>query len=115
MGDFSPKIAEALAFCEALSWIKSKGLSNVVFELDSLQVVQASVRKRKDLSYFGDVLEECFHICKDLRSHLIKFVKRSANMAAHRLAREAISMSERIEFSTVPAFLSNVIFQDLDQ
>ncbi|XP_074363333.1 uncharacterized protein LOC141703795 [Apium graveolens] len=40
-GIVDPKVAEALTFKEALSWLKRKGISCVNIELDSLAVVQA--------------------------------------------------------------------------
>lgn len=90
-----PKIAEAMAFREALSWIKKRDAPNLLFELDSLIVVHA-MRRRKlaDQSYFGAVISDCLIMMKDLRSSNIYFVKRSANVADHTVAREASSMSD---------------------
>lgn len=95
MGYFAPKIAEAMAFSEALSWVKSKNMVNVNFELDSLRVVKAIRWRGINISYIGSIIEDCSSILKDLMSHSILFVKRSANMAAHRIVRETISMSDR--------------------
>lgn len=101
MGDFEPKVAEATAFREALSWVKSKGLVKVVFVLDSLLVVQAIRVKGKDSSYF-----DSFRL-----SVSIHFFSRSSNMATHTML--AISMSDRKEWNSIPSFISNVIAQDL--
>lgn len=115
LGDFPPKIVEAMAFREALSWVKGKGMTIVIFELDSLLVVQAITRKRRDCSYFGDIIEDCSKNFKDLRSLSVQFVKDLANMAAHRVAtREVISLSGHREWNIVPSLLSNVIAYDLD-
>lgn len=109
-----PKIAEALAFREALSWIKRRNNTNVCFELDSLLVVQAMRRKTgADRSYFGDVISDCVSMLKDLRSCNVSFVRRLANEAAHTIAREACSMSGRKEWELTPLFLIEVIQNDL--
>lgn len=113
LGDLDPKIAEAMAFREALSWVKGNDMANVVFELDSMLVIQAIRKKCQDRSYFGDIIDDCSCIFKDLRSSKVRFVRRSANMTAHNIAREAISMPDRREWTSVPSFLSIVISQDL--
>lgn len=108
-GETDPKMAEVKAFREALLWVNTKSLEKVVFQLDALGVVQAWVRNRRDNSYFGDIIDDCICICKDLRSFSVKFVRRSANIAAHSIAREAISLTERKEWGLIPSFLSHVI------
>lgn len=54
-GIVEPKVAEALAFKEALSWLKRRGISCVYIELDSLNVVQAFDSKTRDSSYVGEI------------------------------------------------------------
>lgn len=114
LGDFEPKIAKAMAFREALSWLKSKGSVKVIFELDSLLVVQGARRKGRDLSYFGSIMDDCISVLKDVKSSSVHFAKRSANMAAHRIDREVISISDRKEWNFIPSFLINIISQDLE-
>lgn len=107
------KIVEAMAFREALSWLKNRKVNNVCLELDAQLVVQAMRRQRRDnFSYFGDIIKDCLDIVKDLRSSSIYFVRRSANVAVHMIAREASSMSDSKEWSSVPSFLSDVIDSD---
>lgn len=113
VGINDPKIAEALAFREALSWVKRREISNVLFELDSLTVVQAMKRRKgEDRSYFGALISDCAIIMKDLRSSCVYFVRRSANIAAHTIAREASSMSGPEEWLLTPSFLIDVIQND---
>ncbi|XP_074352647.1 uncharacterized protein LOC141691791 [Apium graveolens] len=114
MGAFEPKVAEAMAFREALSWVKERRATNIVFQLDSQLVVNAMKLKSKVNSYFGDIIEECSSIIKDLRSYSIRFVRRSANIAAHTIAREASSVSDCVEWTSVPHFLSGVLSHDLN-
>lgn len=40
-GVFSPRVAGALAMKKALSWVRGRNWLNVVYEGDSLEVIQA--------------------------------------------------------------------------
>lgn len=109
----NPKHVEALAFKEALSWLNKKRIPLVHIELYSLAVVQAFESKQLDSLYLGSIIEECHSIVKDLRSYSVYFVRRSANSAAHIIAREAGSMSDRKEWLSMPSFLIDVLSSDL--
>ena len=52
-------------------------------------------------------------LVKDLRSYSVYFVWRSANSAAHIIAREAGSMSDHKEWLFMPSFLIDVLSSDL--
>lgn len=112
-GISDPKLAEAMAFREALSWLKRKEVSKVYIELDALSVVQAFRNDLNDASYFGSLIQDCLSLSKDLRSLLVYYVRRSANVAAHCVAREASSLSGLKEWCSIPSFLIDVIYGDL--
>lgn len=112
-GVTDPKQAEAMDVKEALTWLKSKGINQVHIELDCLAVVQAINSKKTDMSYFGSIIADCKLIVQDLGSFSLYFVRRSANAAAHTLAREAGSLTERKEWCDVPFFLIDVVHNDL--
>ncbi|XP_030477880.1 uncharacterized protein LOC115694918 [Cannabis sativa] len=79
--------AEIISIKEALSWIKDSNLSNVVIETDCLTAVQA-LQSRIDMpSMFGIVVKDCKVLLSSLFNVTISHVKRSANKAAHYLAR----------------------------
>lgn len=82
-GALDPRVAEVLAFREALSWLKNMGRQQVYVELDSLNVVEALHSKTRDSSFIGTIIAYCSDVLKDLRSHLVYFVRRSANLEAH--------------------------------
>lgn len=105
------KMAEVLGFREAISWVRRLRIDNVFIELDSLAVVNA-FRKLRDESYFGSIVEDCRVMITDLRSYSVYFIRRSANIAAHTIAREAYSLSNREEWFSVPSFLINVLLND---
>lgn len=73
-GAFEPRVAEALAFREARSWLKKLDKQQVYIELDNLSVVEAIRTKSRDNSFFGSILIDCSDILKDLRSHYVYFV-----------------------------------------
>lgn len=112
-GALDPNIVEAMAFREALSWLKKRSVHHVHIELDSLTVVQAFDNKNKDSSYLGSIIADYHQLVKDLRSYSVYFVRRSANSAAHIIAREAGSMSDRKEWLSMPSFLIDVLSSDL--
>ncbi|KAM6558557.1 hypothetical protein CsatA_027796 [Cannabis sativa] len=95
---------------EALSWIKRKGWEDVIVETDSLMVVQALNSSIHMTSYFGLLVEDCRLILTTLKNVLISFVYRSANKAAHCLARESCSLSGCLfDELNAPSFLKNIV------
>ncbi|KAL8116399.1 hypothetical protein AgCh_022772 [Apium graveolens] len=112
VGDVRSEIAEAIAVKEALSWVKSTGWRWVVLESDCLTVVQALRSKISMSSPFGGIIAECRKMLLDLNIELL-FIKRSANMAAHYLARESRSFPGRVfDRRSVPIELQSILLAD---
>lgn len=110
----APVVAEAMAFKEALSWMDNRGWHEAVIESDCLSVVQAVRSKVPMKSYFGLVIEESRNLLQRLNKITLFFVKRSANMVTHQIARELYSLSGRIiDKSFVPSSILNCIALDL--
>lgn len=105
MGALDARVAEMLAFREALSWLKNMAYQDVYVELDSLIVVEAIRSKASDNSYFGTIIADCLEILKYLRSIGVYFIRRSSNLAAHAIARVASSLVMKSGFLH-PLFLS---------
>ncbi|KAJ8765888.1 hypothetical protein K2173_020404 [Erythroxylum novogranatense] len=89
IGSLSPKVAEAMAIKEALSWIQDKSWDHVVCESDSLEVVQAiQASSYEDFTSFGAMID---NIKQNIESWSgvcrVSAVPRSANTAAHVLAQ----------------------------
>lgn len=86
-GHIDSDATEALSIKEALSWIKTQNLHQVVIESDSLVTVQSIRNKTKLLSYFGRIVEDCRLLLYELRCNYVSlnFVKRSANIIVHYL------------------------------
>lgn len=96
-GSLNPETAEAIGIREALSWVKSKNWPATVVETDCLSVVQAIRCSSINLSYLGRVIDQCKQLLVDLKSRnvTLKFVKRSANLVAHYIARYSSSIADR--------------------
>ncbi|KAL8113779.1 hypothetical protein AgCh_020904 [Apium graveolens] len=75
-GKVTPEFAEAVGIHEALSWIKSKHLIDVVVETNCLVAVQAIRGTTTLFSYFGKVIEECRVLMKELKGKrvILKFL-----------------------------------------
>ncbi|KAM6593181.1 hypothetical protein CsatA_000884 [Cannabis sativa] len=112
-GHFEAAVVEAMGIKEALSWIKDKQWHDVQLETDCLVVVQAVHSSVLLRSPFGVVIQECKELLVSLKSVQIHFVKRSANKAAHYMARSSCFHSVRMfTESTAPVDLLNIVMVD---
>ncbi|KAL8131281.1 hypothetical protein AgCh_007272 [Apium graveolens] len=113
-GLVSAAMAEAVVIKEVISWIKRTGCSKVVVESDSLIVVQAIRSKTPMVSPLGQVVQSCRDMLAELNTVSLFFVKRSANMAAHALARLSYSFPDRVfDRRSIPVKVKNVLRSDL--
>ncbi|KAL8093147.1 hypothetical protein AgCh_035148 [Apium graveolens] len=114
-GMVSSIMVEALTIKEALSWIKIKGRSKVVVESDCLIAIQVIRSKTPMVSLLGQVVQSCRNILVKSNTVSLFFVKRSANMAAHELARLSCSFSDRVfDRSSIHIQVQNVLRDDLE-
>lgn len=112
-GSVRPEFAEAIAVKEALSWSQLNKWKEVVLESDCLAVVQAVRSSVNMVSPFGQVIKECREMLKILNIAVFH-IKRSANEAAHFLARESSSFPGRVfDGSSVPVNLVPILLKDL--
>nr|GLL40618.1 uncharacterized protein LOC109164833 [Ipomoea trifida] len=112
-GVCSPTEAETMAIRELLSWLKDQSPSQVLIETDALKVVQGLNSCSFD-SAFDLLLCDVRDLLRSFSRTFISFVKRSANRAAHLVAREALSLSDcRVWTDHPPSFLCNVLSSDL--
>ena len=101
-GSFGVREAEALGIREALSWIKEIQFPCVIIEMDCLQVFQALVEESAGLNVFGLIIEDCRTLVKSIGEVQFSFVRRSANFAAHSVARAASSLLGSQEWNIIP-------------
>ena len=110
---YSAEMAEGLAIKEALSWIKSQAWQEVVIESDCLAAVQAVRSKVRMRSPYGRIIEDCRRLLENQNTVSLLFIKRSANMAAHELARVSYSFPDRVfDRSSVPIGVENALIAD---
>lgn len=105
---------EALGVKEVLSWIKCSGGMNMEVETDNLVVVQAIRSSVQMPSGFGYCIDECRQLLSSLNNVRLCFVKRSANRAAHCLARSSWLNADRIfSDSSIPNDVHDAVINDL--
>ncbi|KAM7491441.1 hypothetical protein LguiA_034362 [Lonicera macranthoides] len=80
-------LAEALRCCEVLRWLKTAAHSDITVESVSLLLVNALNDNSASATYFSLIVNDCKALAREIFN--CSFVKRLANQAAHRLAREA--------------------------
>ncbi|KAL9426929.1 hypothetical protein AB3S75_033667 [Citrus x aurantiifolia] len=102
LGKFGAREAEALGVREALSWLKQLHLPRVIIEMDCLQVFKALSENHSNPNGFGLIIEECRFLMQNLREVQFSFVRRSANAAAHSVARVGGSKSDPSEWRVAP-------------
>ncbi|CAL1390121.1 unnamed protein product [Linum trigynum] len=93
-GVVDPYLAELLAVRDAISFVASRSLSQVIVEGDSEVVVNQIRQGVLEISVGGPVLRECRQILDSLSAYIeFRAVLRAANSAAHRVARKALLLS----------------------
>ena len=76
--------------------------------------VQLIRSKVKMISPFGHVVEECRRLLDEQNTVSLLFLKRSANMVAHELARASYSFPDRFfDRSSVPTEVDVALIADL--
>ena len=87
----------------------------MIIEVDSQIIVKALKRNTLDLLPFGLIIDDCKSYTKDIDQCHVSFVRRSANVAAHCLARAACSLSgQEVWVGTPPPLISDVLLSDLN-
>jgi hypothetical protein len=86
-----PKVAEVMAALHAILFSREVGFFDVVFEGDALQVVRDINSAPPYSSRIGHFIESINQELGCFRSSSVVFVPRECNVAAHTLAKEAVS------------------------
>ncbi|KAL8088671.1 hypothetical protein AgCh_038446 [Apium graveolens] len=110
-----PEMAEVIAIKEALSWTEKSPWQHITVESDCLLAVQSIRSKTPMLSPFGRMVKECRRLLPEQNTVSLSFIKRSANIVAHELARASYFFPDR-EFdrrSVVPIEVDVALKADL--
>lgn len=111
-GEVKAEFAEAMAVKEALSWSKEMGWRKVVVESDCLGVIP--IRSKVHMvSPVGKIILDCRRLVVESDTKL-SFIKRSANMVAHCLARQSCFFPGRVfDRRFVPVEVESMLLADL--
>jgi ribonuclease HI len=104
---------EATALLEAMREAYAKGLTNIIFESDSKVVVDAIHANYQGTSELYSILSSIRALLHCNANFEVKFSRRQANMAAHTLARAAISWSRCCIFETLPLCITAYLNYDM--
>lgn len=77
------KEAEAICLLEALLWVQSLHMSNVIFETDAKSSIDAIFSTKSDVSEFGSLISSYKAIVDQEQTFQVCHVKRQANNTAH--------------------------------
>ena len=92
----SPAMAEALCFRWSIGLAIDLGFRSVCFKTDCLKLFESWKRKKKDSSYFGAVLQDCYRLMPNYDFYSVSFVRRTGNCAADFLARNSFTLSNHV-------------------
>ena len=88
--------AKILACRRAIEFAMECGFSELVVEGDNQPVMTALKLEKSSLSRVGHILQDVSCLLKNLRWSQVQFFRRSANTAAHALARHAKNVPHEI-------------------
>ena len=80
--------AELLACRRALHLAQEMGITKIVLETDSVEVASKLTREGQDRSFYGPLVAEIKCLLDGFGDFSVQAVRRTANEAAHRLAKE---------------------------
>jgi ribonuclease HI len=104
---------EAIALLEALQHLEQRGISHVVIETDSRNLVDAIHHLHDGVSEFSLIVRIIKDVLLANPNFLVRFVKRQANLAAHTLARAACSWPSRCTFDSIPSCITTILSNEI--
>ncbi|PNX57579.1 60S ribosomal protein l23, partial [Trifolium pratense] len=106
--------ADVTGLQEALILIERFQLSKVIIELDSKRIVTAVKHKDFPRNQWGRIAKRCAQLMEANRDVSIAWVRREGNVAAHCLARWAVSEPNSYWASAFPYCIMNHIQKDME-
>jgi ribonuclease HI len=109
-----PTVAEAIAARRAVQFGCNMGFESIELEGDAREIILALGSSAEADSIYGNTMFEARQMLETFLSWRISHVRREWNMAAHLLAKFAISQqSQRVWLNSCPSVLVNVVNADL--
>ncbi|XP_019168841.1 PREDICTED: uncharacterized protein LOC109164747 [Ipomoea nil] len=107
---YDPLLAEVMALCEALSWLRINGYSGGSIYTDSSLLVSSLISVSSFRNYFGFTLLACKHLVNALPGSVVCYVNREANQVAHSLSKHVAAVAERSVWRDVPpSFIQSML------
>jgi ribonuclease HI len=114
-GVFEPAAGEAVAALHAVELCRDIGIFEVVLEGDSIMVTKAISGIGENWLRFGQIVEDIKLVLRSFRQWRVSHVRRTANAAAHGLAKEAtMRQLEKIWMEESPECISRTIGLELE-
>jgi ribonuclease HI len=106
--------AELHACRQGLLLARRLQVAKVVLETDSSVVVSKLAQEEVDRSFYGPLVEEIKELLRGFEEGMAQAVRRTANSAAHILAKEGCENNvSRIWLGVPPAFIVNILDVDV--
>ncbi|GAU49592.1 hypothetical protein TSUD_407630 [Trifolium subterraneum] len=97
------EVGEAMGLLHALKWVEELQISDMDFEVDCKRVVDSLHSNKNHASDLGAIIIDCRRIlATSLTNSHVKFIRRQANEAAHRLAKAAPLLASFHNFIDIP-------------
>jgi ribonuclease HI len=112
-GKYSIIEGEAKALLEAMRTMEQNGISHVIFETDSKNVVDAIHNLRMGISEFSSIICNIRNVLSLNPNFVVKFIKRQANMVAQKLARAAIVWASRYVVDVLPLCITSLVNNEM--
>jgi ribonuclease HI len=105
-----PTFGEALGARGVVEFAKQLGFNEIILEGDSKQVVTAISSNEQTWCKFGHIVGDILEVLKTFRCWDIGHIKRTANGAAHGLAKAAVkNLGERIWLEEIPSTIYDIV------
>src|ERR1044072_6222902 len=101
------------AFRWSIGFAIDLGFKVACFETDCLKLYESWKKKKKDSSYFGTVLHDCYRLMPNFDMFSVSFVRRTSNCAADFLARNSFSLSNHVWIEEGPPNLLPLLNNDV--
>jgi ribonuclease HI len=105
-----PTFNETLGARGAVEFAKQLGFNEIILEGDSKQVVMAISSKEQTWCKFDHIVGDILEVLKTFRWWDIGHIKRTANGAAHGLAKAAVKdLGERTWLEEIPSTIYDIV------
>ena len=93
-----------------MEFAQQRGFTEIILEGDSKQVVSAISSREQTRCKFGHIVGDILEVLKTFRRWDIRHIKRTANGAAHGLAKDAIKdLGDRMWLEVIPSPIYDIV------